>query len=200
MLSKHQHSEQRKPLDCRRQSDLWSDRCPLRCPGLHTPANTCGAESGRTAYLQSLSSGSAPQRGKYHHLYSKHSFKKKKEVKYFGQHIQHRNIFKSHHSSEHLRNTYFHNTQTIETYCLLNERRKKFYCENVFLKHLSTTFSERKSLRNIQVIAMNVQYASSEVAKSSGVYLFLSSVVYLMEILNSCCALHRNLVSSSFGW
>lgn len=64
-LSRHQHSEQRKPLDCRRQSDLWSDRCPLQCPGLRTPAGTCGAEARRTIFLQSFCSSGAPQQKKY---------------------------------------------------------------------------------------------------------------------------------------
>lgn len=70
-LSRHQHSEQRKPLDCRRQSDLWSDRCPLQCPGLRTPADTCGAEARRTIFLQSFCSSGAPRQKNYH-LFTKH--------------------------------------------------------------------------------------------------------------------------------
>lgn len=35
---------------------------------------------------------------------------------------------------------------------------------------------------------------------SSSDSVFLAGVFYLMEILNSCCAFMRNLVSSSLGW
>lgn len=62
--SRHRHSERRKPPDCRRQFDLWSDRCPLRCPGPSTPGGTCvaGARQSRLlAVILQKESASVPQ-------------------------------------------------------------------------------------------------------------------------------------------
>lgn len=133
--SRRRHWERRKPPDCRRQSDLWSDRCPLRCPEPSTPAGTCVAGARQKRIIAD---------------------------------VQERENFDA------------------------RRRPCALKCGGI---------SQRPPMANLirELLNFKIQFENAHNGKIQKIFRS-SQTGYLIEILNSCCALHKNLDSSSFGW